>query len=99
MYNKPVPNHRFFKYYHHSATYYEQLAKEIDMLKEQCKTVTYSQLPSTINRNRKSKFIKSNNNTNKLHKQVGWVQFETHTHSQSISCDSRYLYGIQQISC
>jgi len=71
MYNKPVPNHRFFKYYHHSKSYYEQLAKEIDMLQEQCKNVSYQQLPSTINCKRKSKFIKSNSNTNKLHKQVG----------------------------
>jgi len=70
MYNKPVPNHKFFKYYHHSKSYYEQLAKEIDMLQDQCKTVSYQQLPSTINYNRKSKFIKSNNNTNKLHRKV-----------------------------
>jgi len=71
MYNKPVPNHKFFKYYHHSKTYYEQLAKEIDMLQEQCKNVSYQQLPSTINYKRKSNFIKSNSNTNKTHKKVG----------------------------
>ena len=54
-----------------SLSYYHTLYKQIEQLENQCKTVTYSQLPSTINYNRKSKFIKSNNNTNKLHKQVG----------------------------
>ncbi len=54
-----------------SLSYYQTLYKQIEQLENQCKTVTYSQLPSTINYNRKSKFIKSNNNTNKLHKQVG----------------------------
>ena len=54
-----------------SLSYYHTLYKQIEQLENQCKTVTYSQLPSTINYNRKSKFIKQNNNTNKLHKQVG----------------------------
>ena len=54
-----------------SLSYYHTLYKQIEQLENQCKTVTYSQLPSTINYNRKSKFIKTNNNTNKLHKQVG----------------------------
>ena len=54
-----------------SLSYYHTLYKQIEQLENQCKTVTYSQLPSTITCNRKSKFIKSNNNTNKLHKQVG----------------------------
>jgi len=54
-----------------SLSYYHTLYKQIEQLENQCKTVTYSQLPSTINYNRKSKFIKSNNNTNKLHHKVG----------------------------
>ena len=35
------------------------------------KDINYIVLPSTINYNRKSKFIKSNSNTNKSHKKVG----------------------------
>ena len=54
-----------------SLSYYQTLYKQIEQLENQCKTVTYSQLPSTITYNRKSKFIKQNNNTNKSHKQVG----------------------------
>ena len=54
-----------------SLSYYQTLYRQIKQLEDQCKTVSYSQLPSTINYNRKSKFIKQNNNTNKLHKQVG----------------------------
>ena len=54
-----------------SLTYYQQLYKTITHLEENCKEVNYKVLPSTINYNRKSKFIKSNSNTNKLHKQIG----------------------------
>ena len=54
-----------------SLTYYQQLYKTITHLEENCKEVNYKVLPSTINRNRKSKFIKLNNNTNKLHKKIG----------------------------
>ena len=53
-----------------SLSYYHTLYKQIEQLENQCKTVTYSQLPSTITCNRKSKFIKQNNNTNKTHKKV-----------------------------
>ena len=54
-----------------SLNYYKQLADSINQLEEQCKEVTYTVLPSTITCNRKSKFIKSNSNTNKLHNKVG----------------------------
>ena len=64
-------NHQRFKFYHHSTEYYKQLSNTITHLEENCKDVTYTVLPSTINCNRKSKFIKSNNNTNKYHKQIG----------------------------
>ncbi len=64
-------NHQRFKFYHHSTEYYKQLYNTITHLEENCKEVNYKVLPSTINYNRKSKFIKSNNNTNKLHKQIG----------------------------
>ena len=64
-------NHQRFKFYHHSTDYYKQLYNTITHLEENCKEVNYKVLPSTINYNRKSKFIKSNNNTNKLHKQIG----------------------------
>ena len=60
-----------FKFYHHSTEYYKQLSNTITHLEENCKEVKYNVLPSTINYNRKSKFIKSNNNTNKYHKQIG----------------------------
>ena len=64
-------NHQRFKFYHHSTEYYKQLYNTITHLEENCKEVNYKVLPSTINYNRKSKFIKSNSNTNKLHKQIG----------------------------
>lgn len=54
-----------------SVNYYKQLADCINQLEEQCKEVTYTVYPSTITCNRKSKFIKQNNNTNKLHNKVG----------------------------
>jgi len=54
-----------------SLNYYKQLADCIDQLEQQCKEVTYTVYPSTITNARKSKFIKSNNNTNKLHHKVG----------------------------
>ena len=64
-------NHQRFKFYHHSTDYYKQLYNTITHLEENCKEVNYKVLPSTINYNRKSKFIKTNSNTNKLHKQIG----------------------------
>ena len=64
-------NNQRFKFYHHSTDYYKQLYNTITHLEENCKEVNYKVLPSTINYNRKSKFIKSNSNTNKLHKQIG----------------------------
>ena len=64
-------NHQRFKFYHHSTEYYKQLYNTITHLEENCKEVNYKVLPSTINYNRKSKFIKTNSNTNKLHKQIG----------------------------
>ena len=64
-------NHQRFKFYHHSTEYYKQLDNTITHLEENCKEVNYKVLPSTINYNRKSKFIKLNSNTNKLHKQIG----------------------------
>jgi len=63
-------NHQRFKFYHHSTEYYKQLYNSITHLEENCKEVTYTVLPSTINRKRTSKFIKRNSNTNKLHKKV-----------------------------
>ena len=63
-------NHTRFKFYHHSTAYYKQLHDSIKHLQDNCKEVTYTVLPSTINYNRKSKFIKSNSNTNKMHKKV-----------------------------
>ena len=64
-------NHQRFKFYHHSTEYYKQLSDSITKLEETCKEIDYIVLPSTINCNRKSKFIKSNNNTNKYNKQLG----------------------------
>ena len=55
----------------HSINYYRQLYNSIKQLEDNCKEVNYEVLPSTINYNRKSKFIKSNSNTNKSHKKVG----------------------------
>ena len=64
-------NHQRFKFYHHSTEYYKQLYNTITHLEENCKEVNYKVLPSTINYNPKSKFIKTNSNTNKLHKKIG----------------------------
>ena len=55
----------------HSVNYYRQLYYSIKQLEDSCKEINYQVLPSTINYNRKSKFIKSNSNTNKTHKKVG----------------------------
>ena len=66
-----IMNHSRFKFYKHSTEYYRQLSNSITHLEENCKDINYIVLPSTINYNRKSKFIKSNNNTNKSHKKVG----------------------------
>ena len=63
-------NHKRFKFYHHSTEYYRQLHNSIEQLEKSCKEINYEVLPSTINYKRKSKFIKSNSNTNKTHKKV-----------------------------
>ena len=55
----------------YSINYYRQLYNSIQQLEKSCKEINYQVLPSTINYKRKSKFIKCNNNTNKLHKKVG----------------------------
>ena len=73
-------NHQRFKFYKHSTEYYKSLYNTIKELEELDLTPTLSQYNSTINYNRKSKFIKSNSNTNKTHKKVGWVSWD----SQSI---------------
>ena len=73
-------NHQRFKFYKHSTEYYKSLYNTIKELEELDLTPSLSQYNSTINYNRKSKFIKSNSNTNKMHKKVGWVSWD----SQSI---------------
>ena len=50
-------NHQRFKFYHHSTEYYRQLYNSIKQLEDSCKDINYTVLPSTINYNRKSKFI------------------------------------------
>ena len=92
-------NHQRFKFYHHSTEYYRQLYNSIKQLEDSCKDINYTVLPSTINYNRKSKFIKSNSNTNKTHKKVGWVSWDSQSLSQSVSCDLLVLCGIAEISC
>ena len=87
-------NHQRFKFYHHSTEYYRQLYNSIQQLEDSCKDINYTVLPSTINYNRKSKFIKSNSNTNKTHKKVGWVSWDSQSLSQSVSCDLLVLCGI-----
>ena len=42
----------------HSVSYYRQLYNSIKQLEDNCKEIDYKVLPSTINYNRKSKFIK-----------------------------------------
>mgnify|MGYP003310830538 FL=1 len=64
-------NHQRFKFYKHSTQYYKSLYNTINELEELDVTPCLQQYPSTINYNRKSKFIKSNSNTNKTHKKVG----------------------------
>ena len=90
-------NHQRFKFYKHSTEYYRQLSNSITHLEETCKDINYIVLPSTINYNRKSKFIKSNSNTNKSHKKVGWVSWFSLS-SQSVSCDTVYSSEIPHIS-
>ena len=85
-------NHQRFKFYHHSTEYYRQLYNSIKQLEDNCKDINYTVLPSTINYNRKSKFIKSNSNTNKTHKKIGWVSWDSQSLSQSVSCDLLYSW-------
>ena len=96
-------NHQRFKFYHHSTEYYRQLYNSIQQLENSCKDINYTVLPSTINYNRKSKFIKSNSNTNKTHKKVmwdlKWVLWDSQSLSQSVSWDSLESCGILKISC
>ena len=92
-------NHQRFKFYHHSTEYYRQLYNSIQQLENSCKDINYTVLPSTINYKRKSKFIKTNSNTNKTHKKVGWVSWDSQSFSQSVSCDLLVLCGIAEISC
>ena len=63
-------NHQRFKFYHHSTEYYKQLYNNINELENKGLKASYTVYPSTINYNRKSKFIKSNSNTNKQIKKV-----------------------------
>ena len=65
-----IMNHQRFKFYKHSTEYYKSLYNTITHLEENNKDINYQVLPSTINYKRKSKFIKSNSNTNKMHKKV-----------------------------
>ena len=96
-------NHQRFKFYKHSAEYYKSLYNTITELEELDLKPSLSQYNSTINYNRKSKFIKSNSNTNKTHKKVGWdlswVLWDSQSLSQSVSCVALYSCGIAQISC
>ena len=81
-------NHQRFKFYKHSTEYYRSLHNTIKELEELDLTPDLQQYKSTINCNRKSKFIKTNNNTNKYHKQLGWVSWDSQSFSQSVSCVS-----------
>ena len=92
-------NHQRFKFYKHSTEYYRSLHNTITELEELDLTPTLSQYNSTINCNRKSKFIKTNNNTNKYNKQLGWVSWDSQSFSQSVSCVLLESYGIAEISC
>ena len=92
-------NHQRFKFYKHSTEYYKSLYSTIKELEELDLTPTLSQYNSTINYNRKSKFIKSNSNTNKTHKKIGWVLWDSQSLSQSVLCDSLESCGILKISC
>ena len=82
-------NHQRFKFYKHSTEYYKSLYNTIKELEELDLTPSLSQYNSTINYNRKSKFIKSNSYTNKMHKKVGWVSWD----SQSVSLISLMWYS------
>ena len=89
-------NHQRFKFYKHSTEYYKSLLNTINELEELDVTPCITQYPSTINYNRKSKFIKSNSNTNKMHKKVGWVSWFSLS-SQSVSCDLLYSLFLSEI--
>ena len=96
-------NHQRFKFYKHSTEYYKSLYNTNTELEELDLTPCLTQYKSTINNNRKSKFIKSNSNTNKTHKKVGWDQWwvlwDSQSLSQSVLCDSLESCGILKISC
>ena len=92
-------NHQRFKFYKHSAEYYKSLYNTITELEELDLTPDLQQYKSTITCNRKSKFIKSNNNTNKYNKKLGWVSWDSQSFSQSVSCVLLYSCGIHEISC
>ena len=63
-------NHQRFKFYKHSTEYYKSLYNTITELEQLDVTPCITQYPSTINYKRKSKFIKSNSNTNKKVRKV-----------------------------
>ena len=63
-------NHQRFKFYKHSTSYYKSLYNTITEIEDKGLEPCITQYPSTINNYRKSKFIKSNSNTIKLHKKV-----------------------------
>ena len=90
-------NHQRFKFYKHSTEYYKSLYNTIKELEELDLTPSLSQYNSTINYNRKSKFIKSNSNTNKMHKKVGWVSWDSQSFSQSVSCDTNNICDTFQV--
>ena len=92
-------NHQRFKFYKHSTEYYRSLYKTVTELEDEDIVPVLTQYPSTINYNRKSKFIKRNSNTNKTHKKIGWVLWDSQSLSQSVSCDLLVLCGIAEISC
>ena len=84
-------NHQRFKFYKHSTEYYRSLYNTISELEGLDLTPTLSQYNSTINYNRKSKFIKSNSNTNKLHKKIGWVSWDSQSGVPNKMCDTAQI--------
>ena len=91
-------NHQRFKFYKHSTEYYKSLYNTIKELEELDLTPTLSQYNSTINYNRKSKFIKSNSNTNKTHKKVGWVSWDSQSGVSNKMCDTAQISTQSQVN-
>ena len=87
-------NHQRFKFYKHSTEYYRSLYNTVTELEDKDIVPVITQYPSTINRKRRSTFVKKCKSIQRKCRET----HTSHTHSQSVSCDSSDLSEIPHIS-